>query len=75
LAEVVRRLKDLGVDRLLNRAGAVDGDQVTVGQLSFEWFRDAAASGLDRGDHHRATRRERLARQGKLNEHDDFDDE
>jgi GTP-binding protein len=75
LAEVVRRLKDLGVDRLLNRAGAVDGDQVTVGQLSFEWFRDAATSGLDRGDHHRATRRERLARQGKLNEHDDFDDE
>ncbi len=76
LAEVVRRLKDLGVDRLLNRAGAIDGDVVTVGQLSFSWYRDATAAGLDRGDHHRATRRERLARQGKLgDEFDDVDDE
>jgi len=73
LAEVVRRLKDLGVDRLLSRAGAQDGDLVTIGQLSFEWFRDATAAGLDRGEHHRATRRERLARQGKLG--DEFDDE
>ena len=66
LAEVVTRLKALGVDRLLHRAGVVDGDLVTVGELTFEWWRDETSAGLDRGDHHRATRRERLARQGKL---------
>lgn len=73
LAEVVRRLRELGVDRLLTRAGARDGDEVTIGQLAFTWFRDAHSAGLDRGEHHRATRRERLARQGKLNEYDDLD--
>jgi GTP-binding protein len=72
LEEVTRRLKELGVDRLLNRAGAMDGDIVSIGQLSFEWYRDATTAGLDRGGHHRATRRERLARQGRL---EDFDDE
>lgn len=72
LEEVTRRLKELGVDRLLTRAGAMDGDVVSIGQLSFEWYRDATTAGLDRGGHHRATRRERLARQGRL---DDFDDE
>ena len=72
LEEVTRRLKELGVDRLLNRAGAMDGDVVSIGQLSFEWYRDATTAGLDRGGHHRATRRERLARQGRL---EDFDDE
>jgi GTP-binding protein len=71
LAEVVRRLKELGVDRLLQRAGAHDGDVVEVGELTFEWYRDATAAGLDRGDHHRASRRERLARHGRLNDHDD----
>ena len=72
LEEVTRRLKELGVDRLLSRAGAMDGDVVSIGQLSFEWYRDATTAGLDRGGHHRATRRERLARQGRL---EDFDDE
>jgi GTP-binding protein len=67
LAEIVRRLRDLGVDRLLSRAGAKDGDVVNVGPLSFEWWRDDVGAGLDRGDHHRATRRERLARHGRLN--------
>jgi GTP-binding protein len=67
LAEIVRRLRDLGVDRLLNRAGAKDGDVVNIGPLSFEWWRDDVGAGLDRGDHHRATRRERLARHGRLN--------
>jgi GTPase len=66
LAEIVRRLRDLGVDRLLNRAGAKDGDVVNIGDLSFEWWRDDVGAGLDRGDHHRATRRERLARHGRL---------
>lgn len=66
LAEIVRRLKALGVDRVLNRAGARDGDLVTIGPLSFEWWRDDVGAGLDRGEHHRATRRERLARHGRL---------
>jgi GTP-binding protein len=66
LAEIVRRLRALGVDRMLTRAGVRDGDIVTIGPLSFEWWRDEIGAGLDRGDHHRATRRERLARHGRL---------
>src|ERR1700722_3006608 len=73
LAEIVRRLRELGVDRLLTRAGVRDGDVISVGDLSFEWWRDAVDTGLDRADHHRATRRERLARSGRLEE--DNDDE
>jgi GTPase len=34
------RLKRLGVDRALARAGARDGDLVHIGELSFTWFRD-----------------------------------
>lgn len=74
LAEIVRRLRDLGVDRLLARAGATDGDVVNIGPLSFEWWRDDMGAGLDRGDHHRATRRERLARHGRLNLDESDDD-
>ncbi len=66
LAEIVRRLRTLGVDRMLTRAGVRDGDVVTIGPLSFEWWRDDVSAGLDRGDHHRASRRERLARHGRL---------
>jgi GTP-binding protein len=66
LAEIVRRLRTLGVDRMLTRAGVRDGDIVNIGPLSFEWWRDDVSAGLDRGDHHRATRRERLARHGRL---------
>jgi GTP-binding protein len=66
LAEIVRRLRTLGVDRMLTRAGVRDGDIVNIGPLSFEWWRDEVGAGLDRGDHHRATRRERLARHGRL---------
>ena len=66
LAEIVRRLRTLGVDRMLTRAGVRDGDVVNIGPLSFEWWRDEVGAGLDRGDHHRATRRERLARHGRL---------
>src|ERR1700722_18364241 len=66
LAEIVRRLRDLGVDRMLTRAGVRDGDIVNIGPLSFEWWRDDVSAGLDRGEHHRASRRERLARHGRL---------
>ncbi len=75
LAEIVRRLKDLGVDRMLTRAGVREGDIVNIGQLSFEWWRDAGGAGLDRGEHHRTTRRERLARHGRLDLGDSDDDE
>jgi GTP-binding protein len=70
LAEIIHRLRELGVDRLLTRAGVRDGDVVTVGTLSFEWWRDEGGTGLDRGEHHRATRRERLARHGRLDQGD-----
>jgi GTP-binding protein len=75
LAEIVHRLRELGVDRLLTRAGVKDGDMVSVGALAFEWWRDEVGTGLDRGEHHRATRRERLARHGRLDGVDDDDDE
>jgi GTPase len=74
LAEIVHRLRELGVERLLTRAGVRDGDLVTIGTLSFEWWRDAGGAGLDRGQHHRATRRERLARHGRLDLGDDDGD-
>ena len=74
LAEIVRRLRALGVDRMLTRAGVRDGDVVTIGPLSFEWWRDEVGAGLDRSDHHRASRRERLARHGRLDLGDSDDD-
>jgi GTP-binding protein len=40
-AEYVQgRLRRMGVDRALARAGARDGDEVTIGELSFTWYRD-----------------------------------
>jgi len=39
-AEVVRRLRRLGVDRALARAGARDGDEIAVGAMSFTWGED-----------------------------------
>jgi GTP-binding protein len=36
-AEAVRRLRRLGVDRALARAGVRDGDEVRVGHMSFTW--------------------------------------
>jgi len=41
-AEAVRRLRRLGVDRALARAGARDGDEVTVGGMTFTWGEDAS---------------------------------
>jgi GTPase len=37
LDEAVKRLRRLGVDRALSRAGVRDGDEVTVGNLTFTW--------------------------------------
>ncbi len=37
LAEAVKRLRRLGVDRALSRAGVRDGDEVTVGTMTFTW--------------------------------------
>jgi GTP-binding protein len=37
LAEAVRRLRRLGVDRALTRAGVRQGDEVTVGAMTFTW--------------------------------------
>ena len=34
------RLRRIGVDRALARAGAHDGDEVHIGELSFVWYRD-----------------------------------
>jgi Obg family GTPase CgtA-like protein len=34
------RLRRIGVDRALGRAGARDGDLVHIGELSFVWYRD-----------------------------------
>jgi len=34
------RLRRLGVDRALARAGARDGDEVHIGGMSFTWYRD-----------------------------------
>jgi GTP-binding protein len=41
-AEAVRRLRRLGVDRALARAGARDGDEVKVGDMSFTWGEESA---------------------------------
>jgi GTP-binding protein len=34
------RLRKIGVDRALARAGARDGDEVRIGEISFTWYRD-----------------------------------
>jgi len=47
LAEAALRLRRLGVDRSLARAGARDGDEVHVGDVSFTWYRDRADGVLD----------------------------
>ncbi len=59
LAEAVRRLRRLGVDRALVRAGAHDGDEVTVGLLSFTWFRDQAVELTEERGGARGARRRR----------------
>jgi GTP-binding protein len=48
--EAVRRLRRLGVDRSLARAGARDGDLVSVGAVSFTWYREGPDGQLDRSE-------------------------
>ncbi len=50
LAEVVRRLRRLGTDRALARAGAFDGDEVSVGAVSFTWFKDQPIERAEPGE-------------------------
>jgi len=47
---VQHRLRRLGVDRALARAGARDGDVVHLGPLSFTYYREAAVLGPDDKD-------------------------
>ena len=49
LHEAIRRLRRLGVDRSLSRAGAHDGDEVRLGPVTFTWYRDQGEGGLDVG--------------------------
>ena len=44
---VLGRLRRLGVDRALARAGATDGDEVLVGELSFSWYRSGPDTALE----------------------------
>jgi GTPase len=44
-AVVQARLRRIGVDRALARAGARDGDVVQIGELAFEWSPDQVAVG------------------------------
>ena len=44
---VLGRLGRLGVDRVLARAGAHDGDEVRVGGLSFSWYRHGPDASLE----------------------------
>ncbi len=66
IAEAVTRLRRLGIDRAMARAGAHDGDEVVVGQVSFSWYRDEPldlAAGADEQDRpRRAARRTRSKR-------------
>lgn len=55
LDEVRRRLDRLGVDKALARAGARDGDQVVIGDFTFEFIADDGTDPQER----RRTRRER----------------
>jgi len=62
--EVVRRLEKLGIDRLLQRAGARDGDVVTIGEFQFTWYRAGSSAAIDAAmdverRSRRKTRRER----------------
>ena len=64
LEEAVRRLRRLGVDRALARAGARDGDEVTVGVLSFTWFKDQPVE-LPEPDGRGSERERRPGRRGR----------
>jgi GTP-binding protein len=52
-AYIQDRLKVIGVDRALARAGARDGDLVQIGQLTFTWYRDQPEFVGDPSSRHR----------------------
>jgi GTPase len=58
LAEAQRRLRRLGVDRALARAGARDGDEVVVGSMSFTWYRDGETVSVEEPAGRRSRRSE-----------------
>jgi GTP-binding protein len=51
---VQERLRRIGVDRALGRAGARDGDLVHIGDLSFVWYRDQPEFTGDSGGRRRS---------------------
>ncbi len=59
--EAANRLRKLGVDRALARAGARDGDSVQVGSVSFTWYREGSQAALDREEERAGGRRRRPA--------------
>lgn len=65
MTEALRRLRRLGVDRALARAGARDGDEVTVGPVSFLWYRDEALSPTDAAERQAAAAARPSARRRK----------
>lgn len=62
LAVVQGRLRRLGVERALVRAGVQDGDLVEVGALSFTYQRDEVVTDVDGPGTHRRTARSRRGR-------------
>ena len=66
LALVQQRLRRIGVERALRRAGARDGDTVHVGNLSFTYYRgDPALGAPDDEDADRPRRRSAAERRGR----------
>jgi GTP-binding protein len=61
LAVVQQRLRWLGVDRALRRAGARDGDTVEVGNLHFTYYRGDPELGAPEGDEAEPPRRRSAA--------------
>jgi GTP-binding protein len=59
---VLARLRRLGVDRVLARAGGRDGDEVRIGDLSFTWYRYGPDSSLEPGGPPAADSRPRRGR-------------
>ena len=59
--EAAHRLRKLGVDRALARAGARDGDEVQVGTVSFTWYREGSDGALDREEERKGGRQKRRA--------------
>ncbi len=61
---VQHRLRRLGVERALVRAGVRDGDTVHLGELTFTYHRDDLSLGAGRAEDEAAPRRAAVARRG-----------